>query len=91
MHLDSFNTIIDDGSKYIATIFDINTWKVIHIVCVYKSHSCSIFTFLNNFQTIIQQYPKHCPIIIMGDFNVDVLKDNNQAQKKKTRAIIFHG
>jgi len=43
----------------------------------------SIFTFLNNIQTIIQQSPKHCPIIIMGDFIVDILKDNNQATKKQ--------
>ncbi len=46
-------------------------------------HSCSIFTFLNNLQTIIQQSPKHCLIIIMGDFNVDILKDNNQAKNKQ--------
>jgi endonuclease/exonuclease/phosphatase family metal-dependent hydrolase len=90
MHLDSFNTIISDGSKYIATIFNINARKTIHIICVYKIHSCSISTFLNNLQTIIQQYPEHCPIIIVGDFNVDVLKKNNQA-KKRTRTIIFHG
>ncbi len=43
----------------------------------------SIFTFLNNLQNIIQQSPKHCPIIIMRDFNVDILKDNNQAKKKR--------
>jgi hypothetical protein len=36
----------------------------------------------NNLKTIIQQSPKHYPIIIMGDFNVDILKDNNQPKKK---------
>ncbi len=41
-----------------------------------------IHTFLNNLQTIIQQSLEHCPIIIMGDSNVDILKDNNQQQKK---------
>jgi endonuclease/exonuclease/phosphatase family metal-dependent hydrolase len=91
MHLDSFNIVINDDSKYIAMTFNINTQKIIHIVCVYKTHWYSISTFVNNLQIIIQQYPKHCPIIIMGDFNVDVLKDNNQAKKKKTRTIIFHG
>ncbi len=84
MHLDSFNIIISDGSKYITT-FNIDTWKVIHIVCVYKVHSCLISTFLNNFQTIIQQSPKHYPIIIMGDFDVDILKDNHQPKKKKKK------
>jgi endonuclease/exonuclease/phosphatase family metal-dependent hydrolase len=77
VHLDSFNIKTSDGSKYITTTFNINTQKTIHIICVHKIHSCSISTFLNNLQTIIQQSPKHCPIIIMGDFNVDILKDNN--------------
>ncbi len=35
MHLYSFNTIINDGS-----IFNINTRITIHIICVYKVHSC---------------------------------------------------
>jgi exonuclease III len=73
----------NDGSKYIAIILNINTQKEIYIVCVYKVHSCSIFTFLNNFQTIIQQSPKHCPIIIIGDFNVNILKNNNQTKNKQ--------
>ncbi len=50
---------------------------------MYRAHSCSISTFLNNLQTIIQQSPEHCPIIIMGDFYVDILKDNNQAKTKQ--------
>jgi len=50
---------------------------------VYKVHSCLIFTFLKNLQTIIQQFPKHCQIIIMGDFNVDILKDNNRQKINK--------
>jgi exonuclease III len=50
---------------------------------VYKAHSCLVFKFLNNFQTIIQHSLKHYPIIIMGDFNVDIKKNNNQAKKKK--------
>jgi hypothetical protein len=28
---------------------------------------------------------EHCPIIIMGEFNVDILKNNNQAKKKKKK------
>jgi endonuclease/exonuclease/phosphatase family metal-dependent hydrolase len=78
MHLDSFNIITSVGSEYIITTFNTNTQKSIYIVCVYLAHSCSIFTFLKKFQTIIQQFHEHCPIIIMGDFNVDILEDNNQ-------------
>ncbi len=28
MHLDSFNTITNDGLEYIATTFNTNTWKI---------------------------------------------------------------
>ncbi len=52
---------------------------------MYKTHLCLISTFLNNLQTIIQESCEHCPIIIMGDFNVDILKDNNQSKKKKKK------
>jgi hypothetical protein len=55
--------------KYILYLFI----KFIHV---------QFFTFLNNFQAIIQHSPKHSPIIIMGEFNVEF---------KKTITIIFHG
>ncbi len=71
MHLNSFHIIICDGSEYITIKFNNNTQKI-HIACVCKAHSCFIFTFLNNLQTIIQYFLKHCPIIIMGYFNVDI-------------------
>jgi hypothetical protein len=54
MHLNSFHTITSDGSKYIVTTFNTNSQRAIYIVCVYRAHSCSISTFLNNLQTIIQ-------------------------------------
>jgi len=76
MHLDSFNTITSDGLEYITT-FNIDTHKKIHIVCAYKIHSCSISKFLINFQIIIQHSSKYWPIIIMGNFNVNILKNNN--------------
>ncbi len=62
----------------------------IHIVCVYKIHSCSISIFLNKLQIIIQHFSEHCPIIIMGDFNVDILKNNNHGKNKKG-LFRFHG
>jgi hypothetical protein len=73
IHLDSFNTITSDSLEYIKAAFNTNTQKKIHIVCVYEVHSCSIFTFLNNLQIIIQHFFKYCPIIILRDFNVAIL------------------
>jgi hypothetical protein len=34
MHLDSFNIIIIDGSKYIETTFNINTLKNTYCLCI---------------------------------------------------------
>jgi hypothetical protein len=82
IHLDSSNTIINDGSKYIVATFYINTQNAIHIVCVYKAHSCSVFTFLNKLQIIIQLSPKHCPIIIMAYLST-FQKNNNHGEINK--------
>ncbi len=72
MHLNSFDIIINDGLNYITSNFNINTRKSIHVICVCKVRSCLVFTFLNNLQIIIQHSLKYCPIIKMGDFNVDI-------------------
>ncbi len=82
MHLDSFDTTISDGLKYIATTFNTSTWKLIYIVCVYKFYSCLIFIFLKNLQTIIKNYLKHCLIVILGDFIDNIPKDNNNVKKR---------
>jgi endonuclease/exonuclease/phosphatase family metal-dependent hydrolase len=82
-HLNPFNGITNDGSKYMVENFNINTRKTINIVFVYRVHSCSISAFLNKLQIIIQHSPEHYPIIIMGDFNVDILKDNNHGKTKQ--------
>jgi len=49
---------------------------------VYIVYSCSIFIFLNNFETIIQHLLEHCPIIIFENFSIDILDDNNHAKKR---------
>jgi hypothetical protein len=70
MHLDSFNTITNDGSKYILETFNTNTHPHTH------THTYSSFMFnfylLSDLQTIIQESFEHCLIIVMGDFNVDI-------------------
>jgi hypothetical protein len=57
MHLDFINTIINDGSKYIVATFNINTWKTINIVCVYRVQSCFVVTILNKLQTLFNILP----------------------------------
>jgi hypothetical protein len=50
MHLHSLNVTTNNNSEHITITFNSNTRKAIHIVCVYKTHSFSIFTFLTKFQ-----------------------------------------
>jgi hypothetical protein len=82
MILHSFETFTIDGSKYIAATYNIKIQKAIYIICVYKAHTCSISAFLENLQTLIQKSPIHCSTIILGDFNIDILEDNNDTSKK---------
>jgi hypothetical protein len=50
---------------------------------MYKAYSCAIFTLLKKFQNVIEKSPKHCPIIVFGDFYIDILEDNNHAKTKQ--------
>jgi hypothetical protein len=47
------------------------------------------FYISQKIQNIIEQSLNHCPIIILGDFDVDILKDNNHAPKKKQEILNF--
>ncbi len=61
MHLDSFNTITSDGSKYIVATFNINTQKNTNYMCVYNS-------FMFNFY-IPKQSSNYNSIIFCTLFN----------------------
>jgi hypothetical protein len=44
--LKASRTTTEDGSEYITAIFNPNTGKEIHIICVYHDHSCQVSTLL---------------------------------------------
>ena len=77
MVLHSFEIHIIDGSKYIATIFNTKIQKIIYIIYVYKAHTCLINAFLKILQTLIQKSHIYCLIIVLGDFYIYILGDNN--------------
>jgi hypothetical protein len=45
---------------------------------VYRAHSTKITFFLENLDELIIEAPIECPIMILGNFNVDVSKDSMQ-------------
>ncbi len=51
-------------------------------MCVYNSFTFN-FKFLKKFQNIVEQLLEHYIIIILWDFNVYILKNNNHAKNKK--------
>jgi hypothetical protein len=84
MHLDSLSVVTNNSSKYIAIIFNSSTRKAIHIVCVYKVHSFSIFTMFKKFWkynwTIIRTLPNHYIKIFLM---LNTLENNNHAKISK--------
>jgi hypothetical protein len=50
----SYNKKTCNGFEFVLVTFNIKTRKMIHIICVYRYYSCSIFAFLSNPETFIQ-------------------------------------
>jgi hypothetical protein len=59
--------------------FNHNTWKVIHIVTIYKSPKMQTCYFISLFKTILKKIPIHCRTIVIGNFNVDTLINTSQS------------
>jgi len=66
-------TITNFGVKLITTLFDDNTWKTLYIITIYKLPKTQVSHFNSILEIIVQEMPSHCPIIIIGDFNMDFL------------------
>jgi hypothetical protein len=71
------NTKKCNEHEYITTIFYIKTPKKFisyaFIKIIHVQNLCSSTTF----KAFIQSSSNNCPIIILGDFNINILNDNN--------------
>jgi exonuclease III len=74
----SYQTRVNNGSEFIATSFNLGTHNAIYVITVYRAHSTKITLFLENLDQLIIEVPIECPIVILGDFNIDVSKDTTQ-------------
>lgn len=70
MQLESFKKTTNNNLEYLVITFNINAQKVIHTICVYRTHSCLVSTFVNNLQALIQNFRSCCPIIILRDLTL---------------------
>jgi hypothetical protein len=72
--LDSCESVTMYGLEFIVTSFNTNTFLVVHIIAIYKPPSLSLIILSSTLQELISKSPTICPIVVLGDFNVDVFK-----------------
>ena len=78
-----FYTMNCNGSELIAASFNLGTHNAIYVITVYRAHSTNITLFVNHLHDLVHKAPLECPIIILGDFNVDISHDNTQHYENK--------
>jgi hypothetical protein len=69
--LSSHETFTSLRVEYIVAIVNANTRKVIHIVAIYRLSTLSLSMFEIHRQKFLDLMPISCPMIIIGDFNID--------------------
>jgi hypothetical protein len=57
--------------------FNANTRKAIHIIAIYRPSTLSLSMFIIHFQFLRNLMPISCPMIIIGDFNIDMFDQNS--------------
>ncbi len=70
--LSSHETFTSLGAKYIATTFNANTRKAIHIIIIYRPSLLSLSMFIIHLQKFLDLMPISCPTIIIGDLNINM-------------------
>jgi hypothetical protein len=70
--LSSHETVTSLGVEYIATTFNAYTRKAIHIVAIYRFSTLSLSMFVIHLRRILDLMPISCPMIIIGNFNIDM-------------------
>jgi hypothetical protein len=61
------------STKFLISLFNENTQKVIYIIEIYKLLQMNTKNFISIFKNIIPKIPTNCPTIIIGDFNINML------------------
>ncbi len=72
-----------NGIEIIVATFYFNIRRPIHVVAIFKPAITHIENFLQLLKSIYVKAPHHCPIISIGDFNVDMLENTSSSKKLK--------
>ncbi len=62
--------ITNSSAEFITTLFNDNTWEALYIITIYKPPKMQVSHFNSILKNIVQKKPSHCPIVIIGDFNI---------------------
>jgi hypothetical protein len=66
-----------NGIEIIVATFYFNIRRPIHVVAISKLAITHIENFLQLLKSIYVKAPHHCPIISIGDFNMDMLENTS--------------
>jgi hypothetical protein len=85
--LSSHKTFTSSKVEYIIATFDANTRMLIHIITIYKPSTLSLLMFIIHLQFFLDLMPISCPMIIIGNFNIDMF-DQNSTQLNELQNFI---
>jgi hypothetical protein len=85
--LSSHETFTSLGVEYIATTFNVDTRKAIHIIVMYKPSTLSLSMFKIHLQKLLDLMPISCPTIIISDFNINMF-DHNSTQPNELQSFM---
>jgi hypothetical protein len=75
--LSSHETFTSLKVEYIAATFNTNTRKTIHIIAIYRPSTLSLSMFIIHLQKFLDLMSISYPMIIIGDFNIDIFDQNS--------------
>ncbi len=73
------NLLTNVGAKLIIALFNGNTQEPLYLIALYKPPKMQLNNFCYILETIIKQMPQNILMIIIEDFNVDILTKTCQS------------
>ncbi len=74
MFLSQTTSTTNSIAEFITTSFNKNTRENLYIIVVYKPPKMKILYSNSILETILKDMPKDYPTILVGDFNINMLK-----------------
>ncbi len=85
--LSSHETFTSLRVEYIVATFNANTRKAIHIITIYRPSTLSLLMFIIHLQKFLDLLQISCPMIIIGDFNINMF-DQNSTQPNELQSFM---